>query len=300
MTAPTPPRRNLGTSGIEVSALAWGTWRFAGQDVRVARAKIEAALGVGITLFDTADVYGPGYGEPYGAAETMLGRIMKEAPHLATRMVISTKGGIRRGAPVNSSAAYLGATIHGSLQRLGVDAIDLWQIHRPDILTHPEEIARALDDAYRAGKIRAVGLSNFTPSQTNALRRYLPMPIVSHQHEFSALMPDPLTDGILDQAIEHNMAVLAWSPLAGGRIANPQTDRERAVAAALDAKAEAAGVSRTAAAYSWIMAHPARPIPIVGSQNLERIVEAGTAVQVIWDRPEWYTVLQAGSDTSLP
>ena len=296
LISPAPARRRLGSSDIEVSAMAWGMWRIVGQDASPAQARVEAALAAGITLFDTADIYGP----PFGAAETMLGRVLTDAPHLLAQMVISTKGGIRHGVPYDSSAGYLAEAINGSLQRLGIEQIDLWQIHRPDMLTHPEEIARVLSDARDAGKIRAVGLSNFTVAHTNALRRYLPMPIVSHQPEFSPLALHPLSDGILDQAIEHDMTVLAWSPLGGGRIADPRTERENAVLAALDAKARASGVSRAVAAYSWIMAHPARPIPIMGTQDVARIAEGATALSVGWGRTEWYAVLQASTGTTLP
>jgi predicted oxidoreductase len=280
--------------------MAWGMWRFAGDDVSAARARIEAALDAGVTLFDTADVYGPDNGEAFGAAEALLGRVLRESPGLAGRMVLATKGGIVIGTPYDSSAAYLTAAIDASLMRMGVDHVALWQIHRPDILTHPAEVARALEAAHRAGKIGAFGVSNYTAAQTAALQAHLALPIVSHQPEFSALKLDPLKDGILDQAIERNMAVLAWSPLAGGHIAMATYDRAQKVAAALDAKAAETGVDRAAAAYSWIMAHPARPIPIVGTQNVARIAEIPNAFKPRWTRAEWYGVLTASMGEALP
>ena len=120
---------------------------------------------------------------------------------------------------------------------MGVEHVALWQIHRPDMLTHPSEIARALTVAHQAGKIGAVGVSNFTPSQVEALAMHLPFPIVSCQPEFSPLAIGPLTNGVLDQAIARDMTVLAWSPLGQGRLGDPKDDRARAVAAALDVKA---------------------------------------------------------------
>jgi predicted oxidoreductase len=98
----------------------------------------------------------------------------------------------------------------------------------------------------------------------------------------------------------HNQAVLAWSPLGGGRIANPTNARETAVAAALDEVATAHSVSRTAVAYAWIMAHPAHPIPIVGSQHAARIKEAADAYEVHWTRESWYKVLVAARGAPLP
>lgn len=297
---PPHPTVALGDTGLIVSSIAWGMWRFAGDDVRIARARVEAALDAGITLLDTADIYGPDNGEPFGAAEALLGRVLAETPSLRDRMVLASKGGISMGVPYDSSAAYLAAAIDASLARLGCERIDLYQIHRPDLLTHPQEVARALDDARSAGKIVAIGVSNYTAAQTAALASFLTVPLASHQPEFSALATAPLFDGLFDQAMERGMAVLAWSPLGGGRLGDPTDERSRAVVALLDRKAEEAGVDRAAAAYSWIMAHPARPIPIVGTQTPSRIAAIPDAYKPRWTRAEWYAVLEASREEKLP
>ncbi|MBI1360079.1 MAG: aldo/keto reductase [Alphaproteobacteria bacterium] len=275
-------------------------WRFAGSDLDAAEARVNAALDAGVNLFDTADIYGPDNGEPFGAAETLLGRVLARNRSLARRMVIATKGGIRLGVPYDSSSAYVAEAIDASLMRLGVDHVSLWQIHRPDSLTHPAETARALEDAHRAGKIGAIGVSNFMASQTEALSAHSALPIVSCQIELSPLATAPLTNGVLDQALTRALSVLAWSPFAGGRLGNPQDGRAICVARALDLKAEEFGVSRAAAAYSWVMAHPARPIPIVGAQTLARISEIPNAFRPRWSRAEWYQVLVASMGEPLP
>jgi predicted oxidoreductase len=275
-------------------------WRFCGDDVAAARRLVEAAFEAGVTLFDTADIYGPDNDEEFGAAEALLGRVFAEAPALRDKMVLASKGGISMGVPYDSSAGYLASAIDASLTRLGCDKIDLYQIHRPDLLAHPQEVARALDDAGTAGKITAIGVSNHTVAQTAALAAYLTVPIVSHQPEFSALTTTPLFDGLFDQAMQRGMAVLAWSPLGGGRLADPQDAKAQAVAALLDMKAGETGVDRAAAAYSWIMAHPARPIPIVGTQNAARIATIPDAYKPQWTRTEWYAVLQASMGAQLP
>ena len=292
--------RPLYPSGPLVSSIAWGMWRFSGDDVAAAERRIETALDAGVTLFDTADVYGPDNGEAFGAAEALLGRVFARNRDLARRMVIATKGGIALGVPYDSSEAYLSSAIDASLQRMGLERVELWQIHRPDILTHPSEVARALEAAHRAGKIGAIGVSNHTPAQVEALAAHLSLPVVSTQPEFSPLALAPLSNGVLDQAIARNMTVLAWSPLGGGRLGDPKTDRERATAAALDVVAETYGVSRAAAAYSWIMAHPSRPIPIVGAQSLARIAEIADAFKARWTRADWYAVLVASMGEPLP
>ncbi len=295
-----PESRPLGKSGLTVSPLAWGMWRFAGDDVHAARTKIETALAAGVTLFDTADIYGPDNGESFGAAEALLGRVLAEAPQLRAQMVLATKAGIVMGTPYDSSAAYLAAAIDASLKRLQSERVELWQIHRPDLLTHPAEVARAFDDAVAHGKVAAIGVSNHSPSQAAALAAFLTVPLASHQPEFSALATGPLFDGLLDQAMREDIAVLAWSPLGGGRLADPQDDRARSVAAALDVKAEQYGVSRAAAAYSWIMAHPARPIPIVGTQDPARIAAIPDALKPRWTRADWYRVLETSLGERLP
>lgn len=298
LIAPSPTRA-LGSTKIEISSLAWGMWRFAALEMSDARAAVDAAIGAGITLFDTADIYG--FGEShFGAAEELLGKILADAPELRAKMVLATKGGITPPTPYDSSAEYLSAAIDNSLKRLGVEQIDLWQIHRPDILTHPQEIARTVENAHAAGKIRAFGVSNFTQSQIATLAKFCLVPIASTQPELSALCIDTIENGELDQAIAMDMAVLAWSPLGGGRIGEPTNQREQAVAAALSGVAAAHGVSRSAAAYSWIMAHPARPVPIVGSQNPARIAEAADAYKVKWTRADWYSVLVAARGVALP
>jgi predicted oxidoreductase len=294
------PFRPLYAGGPDVSSVAWGMWRFSGDDVSAAETRVNAALDAGVTLFDTADIYGPDNGEAFGAAEVLLGAVLKRAPNLKDRMVLATKGGIVMGTPYDSSRLYLTSAIDASLARMGVEHVALWQIHRPDMLTHPAEVARTLEDAQKAGKIGAIGVSNYTPAQVEALSAHLSTPIVSTQPEFSPLAISPLSDGILDQAMGKSMTVLAWSPFGGGRLGEPKDARAIAVAQILDKKASACGVSRAVAAYSWIMAHPAHPIPIVGTQTLARIAEIADVYTLSWTRSDWYDVLTASRGEALP
>ena len=295
-----PAPAKLSVAGHELVPIAWGMWRFAGVDLATARARIDAAFEAGVTLFDTADIYGFDTPGGFGSAETLLGDVFAEAPGRREAMVLATKGGIIPGVPYDSSAPYLASALDASLRRLRTDRVELWQIHRPDLLTHPQEVARALEEAHRAGKVGAFGVSNFTPSQTLALARFLPVPVASHQSEFSPLHLAPLFDGLLDQSMGQGMAFLAWSPLGGGRLGDPADERGQAIAGLLDAKAAEYGVSRAAATYSWVMAHPARPIPIVGTQTIERIREIPQAFMPRWTRAEWYAVLQVSMGERLP
>lgn len=290
----------LGQSAIAVFPIAWGMWRLAspdGQDdIGAVIARIEAALEAGITLFDTADIYGAGEPIGFGGAETLLGRGLARRPDLRARMLIATKGGIRVGAPYNSTAPYLAAAIDASLARLGLDQVELYQIHRRDFLTHPREVAEALVAMVEAGKVGHVGVSNYSPAELDALQAFLPFPLVTIQPEFSPLHWAPLYDGTLDQAMARELAVLAWSPLAGGRLAQGDHPAARLLAG----QGARHGVDAAAATLSWIMAHPARIIPIIGSQTPERILHSGDAFKVEWTRNEWYAVLEAARGERMP
>jgi predicted oxidoreductase len=295
-----PDSRPLGKSGIAVSPIAWGMWRFAGVSAAEGQALVEAAFDAGVTLFDTADIYGFDGSGGFGDAELLLGEIFAGSPGLRDRMVLASKGGITPPVPYDSSRGYLMQALEDSLRRLRTDRVDLYQIHRPDILTHPQEVARTLEEMVSSGKVRAIGVSNYTLDQTQALIDHLSIPLASQQPEFSPLFTEPMTNGLFDLAMAEDIATLAWSPLGGGRIAQPGSAREEAVAAALDKIAEKAGVSRTAATYSWIMAHPARVIPIVGTQNVGRITELADAFRITWTRQDWYDVLVASRGERLP
>jgi predicted oxidoreductase len=172
--------RPLGQTSLRAFPIAYGGWRFAGTDLRTAREKIETAVEVGINLFDHADIYGGN-----GAAEELFGHVLAEMPHLRDAMLIATKGGIIPGVPYDSSREHILRAAEGSLRRLRIDVIDLYHIHRPDLLTHPQEIAAALTQLRAAGKIREVGVSNFTVAQCEALQSFLPFPIATHQLEMS-------------------------------------------------------------------------------------------------------------------
>jgi predicted oxidoreductase len=300
---PLPPStRRLGASDIAVSPIAWGMWRLAenGRTAADAAKLVHAALDAGITFLDTADIYGFDGQGGFGDAEVLLGEVLAAEPGLRDKMVLATKGGILPPLPYDQSADYLRKAIDASLSRLKVDSVDLWQIHRPDILAHPQEVARVLDDAVASGKAKTLGVSNFTQAQIAALQHFLGNKLASTQPEISPLRITCFENGELDQAMMLGLTPLAWSPLGGGRLAAPETARDKAVAAALDTVAGAQGVSRTVAAYSWLMAHPAGIIPIIGSQTPARIAEGAAALKVRWTRTDWYAVLVAARGERLP
>lgn len=295
--------RPLGRSGMSVFPVAFGCWRLVGDDVGTARARIEAALDAGIDLFDLADVYGLDHGgRRFGESERLFGRVLNEAPALRARMLIATKGGIIPGVPYDASSAHLTSACDASLKRLGIDRIDLYQIHRPDWLTHPAETAQALVRLREAGKVREVGVSNYSAAQCDALQRHLPFPIATHQPEFSCATLAPLRDGVLDQCLRDGVTPLAWSPLAGGRLGDDaRGDGPLGVLhAKLDAIAAREGVTRSAVALAWLLAHPAGVVPIVGTQQVARLGACLRALDVRLTRRDWYEIVVASQGEALP
>jgi predicted oxidoreductase len=303
----TPADANLVRSGSrelaslgEVGPLAFGLWRFTNADVAAAQGLLEAALDAGMNLVDNADVYGFDWGGTgFGSVEEILGSVLAVAPALRDRMVLATKGGIRPPVPYDSSAAYLRSACEASLRRMGVEVIDLYQIHRPDMLTHPAEVAATLAGLREEGKIREVGVSNHTPAQVAALAAHLPFPIVTNQPEYSAVHLDPLRDGTFDACMGTGTVPLVWSPLGGGRLATGDGVRPELLAV-LDRLAEREGVDRATVSVAFVLAHPAAPIAIVGSQRPERIAASGAALDVALTRDDVYSIIQASEGVPLP
>ncbi|MEM9606960.1 MAG: aldo/keto reductase [Actinomycetota bacterium] len=292
--------RTLGEGGLQIGPLAFGCWRFTTSSVAEGRDLIETALDQGMNLIDTADVYGLDYGgEGFGYNEELLGKVLADAPELRGRMVLASKGGIIPPVPYDQSASYLRRACEASLQRLGVDVIDLYQIHRPDLFTHPAELAETLTALREEGKIREVGVSNFTVAQTDALAAHLPFPLASDQPEYSVVHLDPLRDGTLDRAMQRDVVPLAWSPLGGGRVATGEGLRPELLET-LDRLAEREGVDRATVAMAFVLAHPSAPVVLVGSQRPERLVAATAALGVRLDRNDCYDLIEASEGVPLP
>ncbi len=292
-------QRQLGSLG-PVGPLALGQWRFTGEDTVAAQRLVETALDAGLNLVDTADVYGLDWGGTgFGSCEALLGAVLAAAPSLRSRMVLATKGGIVPPTPYDSSPRALRRAVEASLGRLGVDVIDLWQIHRPDLLTHPADVAETLAALRAEGTIREVGVSNHTPAQVAALQAHLSFRLVTNQPEYSAAHLDPLRDGTFDACLRDGVVPLVWSPLAGGRLVSGDGIQPELLAT-LDGVAEREGVDRATVALAFALAHPARPVAIIGTQRPERIQAALGALDVSFDRADVYAIIQASEGVALP
>jgi predicted oxidoreductase len=310
---------HLGKGALQSSTLAYGCRRIAAtsnpallsSDKEAAgRAAVIAAYEAGYTLFDLADIHGD------GACERLFGQVLQAIPGMRQRIVLATKCGIRRkGIPHSDSpyrydvsASHLVCSCEESLQRMNVDTIDLYLLHRPDYLCNPHEVAGAFARLNQQGKVREFGVSNFRPSQLQALQQACPMPLVVHQIEASLAHLDPFHDGTLDQCLHQNIRPQAWSPLGGGRLVSsgpidlhsPDHAQRIHLRELLDLVARERGVSRQVIAIAWLLKHPARLQPIIGSTTPERIRDAVHATSFELSRDEWYRLLEAALGQPLP
>jgi predicted oxidoreductase len=304
----------IGASGLQSTRLIYGCMRIPGtwnpaeiddQRRKEAFAALEAAVEAGYNHFDHADIYAN------GACEQLFGEFLKAQRGLRERIIITTKVGIRwaneptADAPhrYDFSAAHIERACEGSLKRLGVDTIDVFLLHRPDVLMDPDEVAAALDRLKEQGKVRYFGVSNFTPSQMALLQSRLREPLVCNQIEVHPLRLSPFEDGTLDYLYEHHVTPTSWSPIAGGRLGDPPTpysDASARLLGALDAEAARCGVSRTAILMAWLLKHPSGILPLVGSRQPARIRDAVTADTVELSREAWYRLYVAARGKPLP
>lgn len=309
----------LGRSSLLSTRLAYGCMRLPGTwnpaDIGApqrerARVALTAAFEAGYTLFDHADIYA------HGMCEQLFGDILRATPSLRQMPhVIATKCGIRfgdqpPGAPgrYDFSRAHIVWSCEQSLRRLGVGTIDLYQLHRPDLLMDPQEVAAAFAELRAAGKVRYFGVSNFSASFVSCLQSALPEPLLVNQVEIHLGRLDCFTDGTLDQCLAQQITPLAWSPLGGGWLGTGgtvgETHPKRAlyltVQKLLDELAAKYGVSRTVIALAWLLKHPSRIIPIVGSCNPAHIHDAVAADTVELTREDWYRLLIAARGAPMP
>ncbi|MGI3183899.1 aldo/keto reductase [Nioella aestuarii] len=295
-------RLNL-SDQLEISRLVYGMWRVADDaDTSPAhvQAKIEACLDQGITTMDQADIYGD-----YGA-EAVMGAALRAAPALRDRIEIVTKCDIiapigkysdKRVKYYDTSAAHITASVEASLTNMATDRIDLLLIHRPDPLMDHHETGAALDALVASGKVRAVGVSNFKLNDWTLLQSAMETPLCTNQIEASVLNFAPFIDGDIAWMQERAIRPMAWSPLGGGRLFS---DEGAAVRVVLDRLAAEQGVEATAVAVAWLLAHPAKLAPVMGTNNLSRIRAISDAEKVELDRQTWFEILTAAMGSEVP
>ena len=283
------------TNNVTVSRLIYGMWRLS-DDTDTSpshvQAKIEACLAQGITTMDQADIYG-GY-----EAEEVLGHALRAAPQLRDQIEIVTKCDILVGAGryastrvkhYDTSAAHIADSVDHSLQLMATDYIDLLLIHRPDPLMDHRETGAALDAAVASGKVGSVGVSNFKPHDWNLLQSAMQTPLVTNQIEISVLETGAFTNGDLAFLQERDVPAMAWSPLAGGALFSGDNPKLLALLGTIGDGDSAA------AAVAWLLAHPARILPVLGTNNLSRIQALDAACGITMDRETWFEIYETAN-----
>lgn len=292
-----------------LSQMAYGVWRLSEADVTSVSAnlaRIDACLAQGITTFDHADIYGD------YRCEALFGEAIKARPSLRDAIEVITKTDIMllstqwpgtRVKHYDTSPAHVLASVDRSLQRIGVDVIDLLLIHRPDPLCDADALGACLDGLVDSGKVRGIGVSNYMPWDVDLLQSRMKHRLQTNQIELSLLSTTPFVNGQIAHAQQHRMPVMAWSPLGGGRLHSQaqQTGTAAArLAPALTRMAQASGTNTTAVAMAWLMHHPVRVLPVMGSNQIPRIQKFDQAFSIPMDRQTWYELYELANGHEVP
>ncbi|WP_163536091.1 aldo/keto reductase [Gracilibacillus sp. YIM 98692] len=289
----------LGKSGLQVSEMSLGCMRMDQLSKQDANLVIKNALEHGIDMFDHADIYGG------GKSEEIFADAIDMNPSIREKMVIQTKCGIRNGF-FDFSKEHILSSVEGSLKRLKTDYIDVLLLHRPDTLVEPEEVAAAFDELKQSGKVRHFGVSNHNPTQIELLKKYVDQDLIANQLQLS-LMFTPMIDaglnvnmehdpaivrdgGVLEYSRLHDMTIQPWSPFQHGFFDGVFVDNDQfpVLNETLAKYSEKNGVSKSAIAIAWILRHPARMQPILGTMNTQRLADIAKASDVELTREEWY------------
>ncbi len=300
----TVSRVALPGSSVTLSRMVAGVWRLPDWKLTSLelRGNIERCCEVGVTSFDHADIYG-GYSceDAFGDALT---------PSLRARIELISKCGIALVNPArpehrlkhyNTSRAHILASVEQSLINLRTDHLDLLLLHRPDPLLDADEVTAAFVELRDAGKVLAFGVSNYLPRDLELLAARLPFPLVTNQIELHLGRLTPLQDGTLAQCQQLKMPPMAWSPLGGGALstsAAPHWVRVREVATAIGQRYD--GASAELVALAWLLRHPARVMPVLGTGKTERIAELVQAELLQLDRQDWFELWSASAGRDVP
>lgn len=287
------------------SRLVYGVWRL-GDDADTSAQhtlrKIHHCLDQGISTFDHADIYGD------YRCEALFGEALRAEPALRQRIQVVTKCDImllsgqfpaRRVKHYDTSPAHINASVERSLQRIGIERIDLLLIHRPDPFMDADATGGCLDALVASGKVGAVGVSNFSPADWALLQSRMTQPLVTNQIELSLLQRSAFTDGQLAHLQQHRVRPMAWSPLGGGALFG-DGDAAQRLRPLLQRLADAHGVGPDAVALAWLLAHPSGILPVVGTNKLDRIARLHDAGKVVIDRETWFELWTAAEGREVP
>ncbi|WP_439137611.1 aldo/keto reductase [Planktotalea sp.] len=289
-------------SDVSLSRLIYGMWRI-GDDADTStihvQAKIESCLSQGITTMDQADIYG-GYEAEEILGNALKGTNLRDKIEIVTKCDIVAPAGRYSDAKVkyyDTSRAHVMASVEHSLRLTGTDYVDLLLIHRPDPMMDAEETGAALDEIVASGKAKSVGVSNFKLHDWTLLQSAMSSPLVTNQIELSLLAHEGFTNGDVAYLQERKVAPMAWSPLGGGSLFSQEN---KILLNALKAISEVSGVDETAVAVAWLLAHPAKIMPVMGTNSLARIGKISDALKVKMDRETWFELYSIALGSEVP
>ncbi|GAA4877206.1 aldo/keto reductase family oxidoreductase [Ferrimonas pelagia] len=290
--------------GLTLSRFIAGYWRLLDWQMSPQQRLrfLQQHLELGISSCDHADIYGD------YQCEAAFGEALRLKPALRQQLQLISKCGIclpgRKGYELphyNTGAGHILHQAERSLNKLNTDYLDLLLIHRPDPLMDADEVAQALEQLHRDGKVRYFGVSNFTPSQFDLLQSRLSLPLITNQIEISPLRMAPLHDGTLDHLQQQRIRPMAWSCLGGGRLFSPEDPQARSIRMELQHIAEEIGaVGIDQVLYAWLLALPSQPLPILGSGKIERLQQALGAQQLVLTREQWFRIWVAATGHNVP
>jgi predicted oxidoreductase len=301
---------NIGKGVIEASEISLGCMRIAQLSNSDAERLIKTALDENIDFFDHADIYGGGKGEEVFANAIGMNNSIRE------KIYIQTKCGIREGY-YDFSKEHILNSVNKSLKRLKTDYIDIFLLHRPDTLMEPEEVAEAFDFLQNSGKVKYFGVSNFNPMQIELLSKYVSQRLIINQLQLSITNTGMIDSGInvntkFDGAIDRDGSVLeycrlkditiqAWSPFQYGFFEGMFLNNEKfpELNKKINELADLKNMPNSAIVISWILRHPAKIQPIIGTTNYKRLKDICKASQITITRDEWYSIYRAAGN-NLP
>ena len=284
-------------SRIISGTMTWGEW---GKQLSTKEMAglMHQCLEMGITTFDHADIYG-GY-----ATEGAFGKAFAESKIDREKIQLITKCGIQyvcesrdnKVKHYNYGKDYIIWSAERSLSELRTEYLDLFLLHRPSPLMHPEEVAAALGDLMGSGKVRSFGVSNFTPSQIALIEKEIP--VSGNQVEFSLTAHSVMFDGTLDDALLNNRMLMSWSPL--GSYFREKNEQRKRIKKALKPMKKKYNASTSQLLLAWILNHPAKAYPVVGTTNPDRLRESIQAAELEMELEDWFTLLTASQGHKVP
>ncbi|MEQ9089928.1 MAG: aldo/keto reductase [Balneola sp.] len=293
--------KNLSLSRVVHGEMRLLEWNLSNQELL---GFIQRCIEIGVTTFDHADIYGD-----YGCEEK-FGYALNLDTSIRNNIEIITKCGIKKISDkfpsrvighYDYSYSHIVESAETSLKNLNTNYIDVFLLHRPAPFFNPEEVAKAFNELHQSGKVLHFGVSNFTPIQFLSLQAHLDQKLVTNQVEISPYNLEHFDNGNIDFFLKEGIKPMAWSPLAGGSLFNPQDEKAHRLVSTLKEIAEELNLEHIdSVIYAWLLNHPAQILPIVGSGKFERIKTAVDALQIEMSLEQWYKIWVASKGHRVP